>query len=218
MYEPSSAGNGPELDSLSDYRYTYFTFTDGSLDALQDSWREPRVPRFRSGLGWTGETWFYLEGKEPGAPPVRREYRTKGRPRSDMPEPSVLRELRTDADATRECLVAVLGGMHFERAQPGAAQRLCPDIGPFAVVHAAWASQANPREALSKCKSRGEEGFTDRRIDTALAGAEKFEMVEGVLFLHGASMTPQQTRFSFGLPSLGHELVLVNFQELVGRT
>ena len=38
LYEPTSAGNGPELDLLSDYRCTYFTFSDGSFDAKQDSW------------------------------------------------------------------------------------------------------------------------------------------------------------------------------------
>jgi len=154
---------------------------------------------------------------------VRRAYRTKRKPPSELPEPSALKELRTDEDATREALASLLGGMHMERAQLGSAQRRCPDLGPYVVVHAAWAAQSCPRKAFNACKSAGEEGFADKKLDSVLAGAETFEYVDGVLFrrVYDAAANEVQLRLAvpqaragtFELPGVGRKPL--NFRERI---
>jgi len=79
-------------------------------------------------MAWTGETWFFLSGHEPGTPPPRRAYRVKQRPRVDVPEPDVLARLRTGAGIDREGLGGALTALGIERNKLGAAQRVCPDL------------------------------------------------------------------------------------------
>jgi len=113
-FVPVNVRQGPEVESLGQWRYTYIVFDDGTYDVRREDWTR-EGPRPKTEQSWTGETWFFEQGQDPGSAPPRRAYRVKQPPKAEVPEPEALKGLRTGGDETREALVALLGGMKFER-------------------------------------------------------------------------------------------------------
>jgi len=109
-------------------------FSDGTMEIVRDDWKSADDARRVLPMAWTGETWFFLVGHEPGTPPPRRAYRVKQRPRVDVPEPDVLARLRTGAGIDREGLGGALTALGIERNKLGAAQRVCPDLAVIYVI------------------------------------------------------------------------------------
>ena len=77
-----------------------------------------------------------------------------------------------------------LTGMGLERVKLGAAQRTCPSLAGYYVVHLAIQAgkdQRQQRNALNEIKAHNPDLVT-QKLDNILEGAERFELIGGVLF------------------------------------
>ena len=131
---------------------------------------------------WTGTTWFFVRGADQEVGVPRKRLRTKGPPAEDVLETEVLRKLRTGAGIDREALVNSLSCAGVERTKLAAAQRLCPDIGAYAIIHLAAAAGKDPRAELLRAAARDPKLIEKRKPDGILEHSAKYELISGVLF------------------------------------
>ena len=69
LFVPTRAEDGPDVTTLSNVRVTHVMFSDGTMDIIRDDWKSVDDARRVLPMPWTGETWFFLSGHEPGTPP-----------------------------------------------------------------------------------------------------------------------------------------------------
>lgn len=99
----------------------------------------------------------------------------------DVPGAAAIQALHTGAEVDRANLVAVLSASRVERQKLGAAQRKCPDLAAYYVVHLAWGAYRGG--ARARDLQRAMPGaLGKRKIDTVREGATQFELPEGALF------------------------------------
>ena len=71
LFMPTTrAEDGPDLTTLSNARVTHVMFSDGTMGMVRDGWKSADDARRVLPMAWTGETWFFLAGHEPGTPPL----------------------------------------------------------------------------------------------------------------------------------------------------
>jgi hypothetical protein len=177
-------------------------FSDGTMDIVRDGWKSVDDARRVLPMAWTGETWFFLTGHEPGTPPPRRAYRVKQRPRVDVPEPDVLARLRTGAGIDREGLGGALTALWIERNKLGAAQRVCPDLAVIYVIHAAELAGKGPRDAVLALQRSDPDLLGGRNVDNCLRAAESFELIQGVLFRRCYDAVPDEVQLRCAVPNV----------------
>ena len=186
LYIPDPADpQGPGSVQLSKTRVTHLSFKSGLFDVRTDQVDGPE-PRRLMDDEWVGETWFYLEGREPASirPSQRRRIFGKSRPMKDMPEPEILAQLRTGAGLDRGEAVGTLDALGIERTRLAAAQLACKDFAEIATIVLAWQNQlaeANVRKAVRDLQEQAPELCSGRNIDNLLVQAESYELVDRVL-------------------------------------
>ncbi len=73
-------------------------------------------------------------GHDPGRAPSLRLIRGKYTPAPELPEPEIIKSLRTGAGVRRDGLGQSLTAMGLERVKLGSAQRLGPELAEHCVV------------------------------------------------------------------------------------
>ena len=76
------------------------------------------------------------------------KYKGKQAPIRDLPEAEIIEQLHTGAGIRREGLMETLTGMGLKRVKLAAAQRTCPSLAGYYVVHLADLANKDSRVAL----------------------------------------------------------------------
>ena len=189
LFVPTTLFAGtPELDSLGDAAEVKRRFKDGTEEVERYAWRDPLL---ESGTAdpWTGRTLFFLKGGDPeviGAP-VRRRLRAKeeaGAPASGSDQvPKELQEVIVHEGVDHPGLSQLLSASGIERAKLIQAQRACRDCAVYQLAALCRYAERDVRQALVRFRKQAPELWPEKlKLDTVLRKAEKFEVVEGVLY------------------------------------
>ena len=128
-------------------------------------------------------------------------HRGKQTPQAELPEAEIMTRLHTGSGVRREGLEDNITAMGIERLKLAAAQRTCPSLARYYLVQLAWEQNRDARDSLTTLKRTNPELF-EKRIDNIIEGAEKFELVNGVLFRRVYDAVAAEVQLRCAIPDL----------------